>query len=224
MLIRIPSGVRAEVAFAYDVDTGKARFLGYGRDAYVNATDSEVCGTADIVRPGYVGDYKTGHAVLGPAAYSSQLKFPSMCMDALYPGGLGTVTGEYIFIREGYATPSYDRAVFTRPILKDFATSLKLMVASLREAEFGTRRFKEGLHCRNCHAFDFCPAKREMLTFLGQGTDLGTAYTRTREIETMAKRALERLKEIAAREPFQIGEGRFYGKSKRGKFEEYIVQ
>lgn len=221
MLIRIPSGVKTEVSFGYDVATGKARFLGYRRSSYALALPDEICGTFDVVKPGYVGDYKTGHSVLGHASSSAQLKFGALCVDLLKPLGSG-VTVEHVYVRGGAEKVSYDRAALSREQLTEFGGQLKAMVSSLREAQTGTRRYHEGLHCRHCHAFDWCPAKREMLSFLAGEVDLAKGYERTREIEQLAKRSLDRLKEIAQEQPISLGNGRYYGISKRNRFEEYV--
>lgn len=226
MKIRIPSGCKTEVSLAYDILTCRPRYLGSGRQSYANASKTEICGTWDLVKPGFIGDYKTGHTVLGPAADSAQLAMGALCVDILRPVGDG-VAVEYIYVREGSPAPWHDRAFLTREDLAAFAARLSIMAASIIEARSGTARYREGLHCRHCPAWDFCPPKHLFLDSLSEETDLGTAYIRTRELEAKAKKALVTIKEHADRLPggrVELGGGRFYGLSKRGKYEEYIEQ
>lgn len=77
--------VRREAAFAYDVDTEKVRFLGYGRGAYATANlgPREVPGTLDYIEQtktdAQVIDYKAGRPQFVPAAKDSyQLAFAAL--------------------------------------------------------------------------------------------------------------------------------------------------
>lgn len=227
MRISIPRGSEAEVAFAWDYNTGETRRLGHGRESYSNATEHEICGTADMIyisehaKAGIVRDYKTGHGYVTEAKSNAQILFLSLAARELYY--LDTVIGEIVAVRDDLNEPRYDRAEFSKYELWDFAHALKTMVGSLLNLSSGTpAEYREGTHCRYCPSFDFCPAKKELLTFLAGGEyDPATAYVKTREIETMAKRALARLKEVSDRELIHLGGNRYYGKSPAGKYEEH---
>lgn len=226
MRISIPRGSEAEVAFAWDYNTGETRRLGHGRESYSNATEHEICGTADMIyvsnfaKAGIIRDYKTGHGYVIGARGNAQILFLSMVAGKLY--SLDTVIGEIVAVRDDLNEPRYDRAEFSRSDLGFFERDLLLMVRRLLNFPSRPAEYREGTHCRYCPSFDFCPAKKELLTFLAGGEyDPATAYVKTREIETMAKRALTRLKEVSDRELIHLGGNRYYGKSPAGKYEEH---
>jgi len=229
MLIHVPIGSQCEAAFAWDWRTGRSRFLGQGRECYgAQASATEICGTADLVwrdrsiGKGLIRDYKTGYASVTSAEKNAQLTFLALCIATVPGAELDHVVGEIVYIHEEQQEPSVDRAFYSRPQLEAFASKLSVMISTATAMDGGLQTYREGPHCRYCPSYDWCPPKKELITTLAAGEfDLATAYFKTRELERTAKRALERLKEHSDRELIDLGNGRVYGRSPAGKYEEH---
>lgn len=156
-----------ELAFALDVDTGKARVLdGSGHRDYSDATAREVCGTIDLVsviggRP-HVDDYKTGQGPHGVDDHLDQLLFGAAAQGIPEPITIGIpwVTADGV---------RYDSRT-VRPM------DLAIFVAELRGLVdvIPTATAKPGLHC----AAMYCPAKavcpETMRLAIGASIDLDT--------------------------------------------------
>lgn len=76
------SGARAEVAFAWNWETGKARELGVDLDRGYLVGDTEIAGTADIIDGDTIADWKTGKEP-PKAEDNAQLLFLAMCANKL---------------------------------------------------------------------------------------------------------------------------------------------
>lgn len=154
---------RAEVAFAYDYETGAARELEVREREYPELGETEVAGTADLV--GLDGDtvlvldVKTGHAYLGRPKDSLQLLGYALAAAATYKATKARVM--YLFVRE-------DEEPF---LVQDELDELALAAAAdrVREVcrpELGEPTPVPGDHCRYCPAFRGCPAHTRMLAML----------------------------------------------------------
>lgn len=232
MNIKIPIGARAEVAFAFDVLTGKVRFLGVGlgRD-YSSAAPYEICGTADLAfhsttkSYAYIRDYKTGHGYITPAKDNAQIKFLTAVFARLVNAETGY--GEALILRSDLSEPIVDRAEWDKADLDSYLDAVALSVGRGAGLKAGPLplAYVEGPQCRYCRSWVFCPAKTSAGTW---AHSLGSfepreAYVKTRELERLVTLSKARLKEIATiHGAIDLGGGKVYGKNERtGKFEEH---
>lgn len=217
----------AELSIAWDYATDTARILGHGRHTYADASDTDICMTGDLVvireDVGLVRDYKTGHGYVTPAQHSAQLHVLALGVSRVF--GLESIMVEFMHIKEptafGDRFPS-DQFWVTRSHLDAMKARIHGMVAELMSDE--PPAYREGMQCRYCPSWDWCPPKKELLQLLAGGLEFepGIAYQKTRELETRAKIALTRLREYSdVHGLIELGNGRVYGRSPSGKYEEH---
>ena len=166
-----PKVYRQEVAYAYNVATGKSRYLGAGLDRKYGTLDpDEIACTLDVV--GDLGgercsveDYKfEGYESYAPSPdVNPQLNFGALCLERLAGGG-GSYELALIHIKPD---GSHWREATRRDVdcfdLDAFASRLKEMVERVRSAEAQyiagkTLSVSRGHWCRFCPALVHCPA------------------------------------------------------------------
>lgn len=166
-----------EVAFSYDVETGKARELDCdGRD-YGELKETEIPGTADVIIPGFqtleVWDYKTGKTPVSPVE-NAQLLHAALCAAKVYapqaryfllgiqtlkrtPQDLGKPAKKLWWQSDSWLADSWT--------LEGYQAQLKTALASANEARDAVQAGKEpkvnpGKQCWYCPAKPSCPAMR----------------------------------------------------------------
>lgn len=230
-----PSKFMAEVALAYDYTTGKGRILGksIGRQYVIN--DNELAGTADVLSWGdyvQIDDYKTGLGAITPPSKNAQLKF--LALAACRALGISQAKVRYIRIVDGVVqeAKSYDMGPME---LDEFASIVKGTMAQLQQETSHvfsglTPDVYEGRWCKYCPAWESCPAKRDFLAALiGKGSqaladdDLAEIYYKCRTLESLAKKAMDRIKEHASENPIPLGDGLYYGEV-NGRVREFRTQ
>lgn len=225
----------AEVAFAFDLVTGKARELGRGlnRD-YSGRTATEVCGTADVVGltadAVYVGDFKSGYLDIPSARDGWQSRFLSLCAARAY--GRDNAISDVIRVRPD-ETPWTDRARFDGFDLAMTESALRSVIDEAKHAgemlAFGTMpTVTEGDHCRYCASIDYCPAKTALVRSLGAPTEMatvedlvgeltpataGAAHRRVKAIESVVALVKSRIYDLARSHPIPLGDGQFLGET-----------
>lgn len=152
-------GRRAEVAFAYDVESGTVRELkkAHERD-YSDRRRTEIPGTADLVqimpcRTLLVRDWKTGHRALSKRpGHDPQMRFLGFAAARLW--NAQEVAVELVHIDETGAYP--DRADFDAWELDTIADELRALNTRLRAPCVPT----PGSHCHDlyCPIVAQCPA------------------------------------------------------------------
>lgn len=177
----VPEGV-AELAFAYDVETDRARVLGQWLGRAYEVTATEVSGTADLVcapsasLPRWlVVDWK-GDEEVPPAATNVQLGFYALAVARVnevdevdvaigYIGHDGTIRWDRATLGpfELEAAAARVREVFAR------VAAARALVASGR-----TPDVSKGMHCRRCPAMAACPAMTSLARELVRDVEVRT--------------------------------------------------
>jgi hypothetical protein len=222
------SNVRAEVAYAVDVEEGLATTLGQniGRK-YPALGESFVCGTNDYEGQRFdgvevAGDVKTGLQVTR-TEHNPQAKFhalarycatgaPEVEVRLSYIGWTGKVT--------------HDSHVFTAFDLDEFMDELRelqahIAAARLRYLTSGDVTVSSGDHCKYCPAMAACPAYTALArTMAADIADIegrlealtpyeqGVAWTKAKEVERLVERVLGGLKALAERDAIPLESGK----------------
>lgn len=181
----LPAGDH-ELAYAYDVATDGARFLGSWIERAYQVGPTEVSGTADLVcpptaeRPRWlVVDFK-GEEEVTPAATNLQLGFYGLCVARVQCVDEIDVAIGYLGHGGGIRWDRASLGPFDIEAVAERVRNVHAAVETARAllAEGGTPDFATGLHCRRCPALTMCPAQvalvREVaLSVRPEATDAG---------------------------------------------------
>lgn len=226
----IPDGGRAEITFAWDPKTGKARVLGcdLARD-YAGALPGELVGTADISGEAgdfvIVVDYKTGNA----DAAKGNWQMISLAVMAAAAFGKSKAKIALAFVRPD-GSIGWDTAELSAMDLDGYADELAELCAEILSArEEGPSRSEtldEGAWCNYCPALMVCPAKAlHAIEIVGraQTTDLesvneeivaltpveaGVAWDRVKIGLKLLGKMKESLQLYAERQPIELASGK----------------
>jgi len=181
--------VSAEVAIAYDPDTGAARRLGAASEGqhhrdYTRAPEGWVCGTADVVAHAedaggnriLVTDWKTGAYAVSPPESNPQLRF--LALAAAKAHGARTAAAQIIYVDRYGGLAASAPAEFGPEELGQIEAELRdtldgVALARSRAEQVAPnsspngfphalpdpRDLRVGAHCRMCPAFSGCPAQ-----------------------------------------------------------------
>lgn len=223
---------RQEVAFAYDVQTGRARELGTGiQRAYGVVGENEIAGTADVLAKSaaHVYDYKfeqfDNHTE--PVATNPQLR--ALALFAARSMGLDSAEAGIIHIRPD-GGHWIETAKFDSFDLDSIAIDLKQTMKRVRDAQAQVARgevpsVSRGPWCRWCHASSSCPSvtslvravamepaktAQEILALLTPET-AAKAYRRLAEVQDALKPVSSALYLYASEHEIDLGDGRVYG-------------
>lgn len=206
--------VIAELAMAYDPETGTARELGrnIGR-RYPPVGPYEFVGTADVVTVSaadvLVADFKTGRGMITPATDNAQLRLLGLAASRLFERRRLRVA--IIRITEE-GTPYFDSADFD-------AVGLDIIEEELRDLGRRISHAKDlleigepppitvGNHCRRCPSLIYCPGQTTLVRRLasepaGSGDEpfaaltpeqAATAWARLKVAEEVVRRGREAL-------------------------------
>jgi hypothetical protein len=168
----------AEVAFAFDPATWRARELGrsMGRD-YSGARPGEIVGTADVVGLSedgstlVVADWKTGRSELAKAERNWQLRFLALAGCRTY--GATSAHVALVHIHEN-GTAHYDSAVFDPFDLAVIAHELarlanRVAFAARSHASGEPPLATTGEHCKWCPCLPYCPAQTALVRTVVSG-------------------------------------------------------
>lgn len=223
-----PSLYAAEVAFAFDVVTGKARELGRGlnRD-YSAATSTEIPGTADVVAlvgddAVHVLDYKSGWRARPTPELDWQFRFLGLAGARTY----GRTRARVTLIRLGSDGEPFsvggDLDMFD---LAEVAESLRELHADATRAAAADvePRMNVGAHCAECDSRPFCPAQTSLIRAAAGGAEVVgiagllspehavAAYHQVEALESLVKTLREQLDDYATQYPITMPDGRIYG-------------
>lgn len=224
------SGILAEPAYAYNVRTRKARFIGTNIGRHYGPRDPwEVCGTSDVVgldsrkRP-VTWDTKMGHQLVTPIPENWQVRFFGLVLRDLHDapeveGRIGYVKPSGRVVREMNTLDAF--------ALDDFADQLEEAAVRVVEArkDFADGkhlRMVEGPWCKYCDSVTACPAKTKLVRAMhpdlaelvgAQLADmtadqLGVVYLKVREAKTNLEFIDNGLKACAERMEFELPDGR----------------
>ncbi len=220
-----PKRFAAEVAFALDTVTGKARELGRGIGRKYDCAPTEIAGTADVValleEDGvFVADFKSGWSRRTAAKDSLQLRFYALAAARAY--GRTRAVVQVIRVFEDGETWT-DEASLDTFDLDSFAMDLAALASAIEAdrklyAEGVEPALVEGSHCRWCPAFARCPAKCALVSSAA-GVEIGPltpetaarAYERIRLYRQALDAAESALKDFARQTPIPLSDGQVYG-------------
>lgn len=226
-----PNCWAAEVAWAYDWETGKARELGrdLGRD-YPKTTTTEVTGTADVVGVDAssvcILDYKSGRGVgLAKAKDNWQLKFLALAACRTY----GKSSAKVGLIHIDHDEPSYDVATFDALDLDAIRLDLREIMRRAEKAGLDLRASRRpscvtGDHCKWCPSLPYCPAQTALIRSVVDvperiENDLvpvspeaaARAWDRAQELKMVLSRVEQALYAYAAVTPILLSSGLMLG-------------
>jgi hypothetical protein len=240
-----PDGYIAEVAFAYNVETGQARELGRALSReqaialYATLGPDEVSCTLDVLALTADGegvfhaDAKTGRRRVTSAARNAQLLLGALAACRAYEKTRAEVA--IIYVRED-DDPFFDRATLEEWDLDGFAASLRAVAASVRHTrELVAQGLQpdafEGDWCRYCPSFTACPAKvalirsiaaspatlREEMTGALHPARAAEVYRRWQVMKAAIDRVGNELYAYAAATPggIDLGDGVVFGPKRR---------
>jgi hypothetical protein len=220
-----------EVAFAFDVTTGRARELGRsrGRD-YGTRRDTEVVGTADVIglsRDGSMAlvlDHKFGASPIAKASRNYQLKFLALAATRAY--GATDARVALIHIPPS-GLPWYDSATFDAFDLAVFAQELRRIVDRVAFAERSVHAGEPplattGEHCKWCPCLPYCPAQTALVrTVVGElegqwerpvtPEDAARVYEKVKAAKAVLARLENALYTYAAANPIPLANGIVFG-------------
>lgn len=235
-LSKFPAGQRgawaAEVAYAFNAETGAVRELGRRIErgyAAAGLKANEFPGTLDLVGVTadavVVLDYKTGHQMVAPAARNWQLRYGAVSAAKVLKKSKAVVG---IFYTRDGEEPYLDSAELDAFDLDDGATSLKSLGARIIEARKlkpSQLRLTAGEHCRYCPAVATCPAQAGLVQRLATNGDAtvaelaslltpetaALAYGRIKAAKMAIAKVESALYSYAAQNPVPLGDGYVLG-------------
>lgn len=157
--VRYLDNLRAEVAYAWDWQTGKARELGVDIGRNYDLRETEIGCSLDITGEvdcrGYVLDWKTGREA-PKAAGNGQLLFGAMCLSKVHGWDqiktcIAHVKPDGQIWRDSFDVDSFD--------LLAFEAELKAAILAAP-----TSKPCAGLHCKYCPVLAVCPATLGTIT------------------------------------------------------------
>lgn len=229
-----PAAYAAEVAYAYDVATGKARSLGYviGRK-YVGLTPTEIPCTLDVVAlvgkdAVFYGDYKGPWKYVEAPPVNWQFRFGALCLARAH--GRTRAIVEMIRMRDGVPyREDGELDLFDLAQIAEDVRELHTRVVCAAAAEEPPVRI--GAHCDGCEARSNCRPRMALLWAATHDPDaqivglrrhlseehLVDAFDQVASIERLAKEMREELEAAATARPFRLRDGQVFGPIERTK-------
>lgn len=162
----LPTNLTAEMAFAYDVETGHGRIIGVNVDRnYGKLADAEIAGAADVVgmagETALILDWKSvGYRQR--AKDSVQLRFLALAAARIYQ--VERVRVEIVRLGDDGEAWRSDHT-YEALDLDVFAAELRTWAALTAD----DRGFHEGPWCDHCPSFSYCPAKTMLALQVAEG-------------------------------------------------------
>jgi len=215
-----------EVAMAYSTTRG-GRLLGQSIARNYRgkgAKTDEICMTIDALIVGdrfvHVIDYKSGFSDLGPLLENGQMFLAAVTAADAYNVDRAIMT---IIDLNTMKRDTAEVGLFGLAAYRDRLAVMErgIQAAAKRVAEGRAPDVTEGRWCRNCDAYNACPAKKSLAIELASGADsFGLSMNREQMAEAWVKVGLARdmlnkidkaIRAEAAREPIPLPNGRFIG-------------
>ncbi len=225
---------RAEVAFAIDLDTGKAWEIGEGIErGYGELGPRCVAGTADAVGRGPNGelalpDRKSFDPNVARAAHNAQLHTLAVMACRTY----GLDECEVAIVHE---LRPLDVAALDLADLAQFEIELGALVDNAARARDRVRdglalTLTPGSHCRWCAAFAACPVQSSLAVDVNSGAaamrfeammpldndaNAARAYEFLKRVKMLTARLTSALYARAGERPIPLGDGKWFGKQSK---------
>lgn len=229
-----------ELCVAWNVETGETRELGRGgtltrEQLRALARDGEMVLTADWVALDessiHVRDWKTGWTSVDKAEVNAQLAAYAVALAKHFKRDRAHVDITRL-LDDG--SSFVDKATLDALDLDDAEVKIRNHVRAMAERERLFRssgvlpKLVEGAHCKFCNAFKSCPAKGSLIrsalhdegetpAFLTgiplplSATDAALLWPKLQMVEDLVKRLKGSIKELAAREPLTLPNGKVLG-------------
>jgi len=242
----LPTQLAAEVSFAFNFVTGRARELGRSLDRkYIEAgldPRVEVPITVDVLGVDddsvLVADYKTGRTKVTAARRNKQLALGAVCAADVY--GKDRATVEIVHPARDGAPPYRDRAELDGFDLDDMRLELKTFYERREETKAWMKHgnspslavldvMREGNHCRYCRCYTVCPAKTALAVRMGTGDEIqelsvqltpenaGQIYVRAKMAKDFLQRIFDAIYGMAEQDPIEFAPGQMLGlRDKKG--------
>lgn len=225
-----PAGSMAEVAFAYDPETGVGRELGKGLQRnYSHAKPNEIPGTSDLVtvEPDLVRirDYKTGHGyMVAPPRKNLQLLHNGLSAASAYGKERVVLEVEKTLTGEPPEKVELDAFDLTLARFRIRSVWSEIRKAEEKHTRGEQLRVVEGDHCWRCECYSRCPAKVELAIALATGQlprllptmeltveSVSTGWTALKLIKKLAGEVERIYRGFAAEHDIPIGENKWLG-------------
>jgi hypothetical protein len=231
----LPTELAHEVAFAFDLITGRARELGrsIGRDYFSHGLlESEIPLTVDVVGVSsdsvFVADYKTGRSKTTEAKNNMQVGLAAVCAAQVY--GRSSAVVEVIKPSMSGGRAYRDRATLDVFALDEITARMRGFSERRAAAMVDVPNVTVGDHCRYCPSYSHCPAWTSLAVRVGTGAELddlrtislteenaGQALARAKVVKKFCERIISAVYGMAAQDPIEIFPGVMLGeKTKQG--------
>jgi len=215
-----------EVAMAYSTERG-GRILGQSiaRDYRGRgAKPDEICMTIDalIVMDGKVHliDWKSGFSDLGPILDNGQMFTAAVTAASAYKvdRAIMTIIDLNTMRRDTAEVGLFELAAYRSRIA---VMEQEIHTATKRVADGRAPDVIEGAWCRNCKAYNACPAKKSLALELATGVDsfglalnreqMADAWVKVKLVRDMMNKIDKSIRAEAAREPIPLPNGKIIG-------------
>jgi hypothetical protein len=227
------TSVRAEVALALHLGTGRGREIGSSLDRAYVTEPGELAGTCDFVAlaPGraLILDWKSSTDVGAPDKHEQSMFYAAALarahrLDEVTLAIYYELTGQL----EHVTVDAIELDAFVAR-LRDVVDEIARQAAHVRAGRMPD--VAEGRHCTHCPATHACPARTALLRRLVSGQEADelelmmpldgvtarAAYERLLAGKSLLRRVERALHAFADKQPIDLGEGRYFGKfTKRG--------
>lgn len=223
-----PGAFAPEIAFVWNVATSTVRVIGQslGRN-YGDLAASDIPCTLDNVgiaadgETAIVTDYKGGWSDAAPAFENLQLRFGALCF--CRANGLKKAHVSIIRIKED-GSSWFDAAELTEWDLQVTEGQVAAIMDNVTDAQLSAAQGVQvsptmGDHCRYCPAYASCPAVGSLAVAVGSGEfgleltkdNAAAAWHRVKAMEKIIKEVKAAVREFAAIEPIDLGNGKTLG-------------
>jgi hypothetical protein len=221
----------AEMALAYDIQTGVSRLVGInvGRNYGERRSPSEIFLSIDYVGVAadklLVLDWKSGQDTTN-AKENWQIRLGVLAVSKLF--GYSLAVGALAYTRHG--RPRYDAADFTAFDLDIYEEALKKAYAGWLVQDDSQHsgyplQYVTGAHCKYCPSISYCSAQTALVKNLAGVSDIvgqltpesaSKALKVYRQYETALSEAKKVLDAYATNTPIALGNGMYYGEKVGG--------
>lgn len=221
----VPGAASQEVAIEWVAETGVARVLGQGREAYASATPGAMVGTADVVAVTddrvLIVDYKLGTRAVTHPSRNQQLRFLALAACRAFGRDQATIALAYGRDDEDAVVIEAELDCLDLETIADEMRSIQAGVQDVALEDADT--YRRGEHCGRCPARTGCPAHvglvrhvtRDVPAFrneVGNAISLGAiqaAWAMAKDAESAVKMLLQQIRGLAFYTPIPLDDGKF---------------
>lgn len=244
--VPVLEGYATEAAYAWNVDTGAARYLGHHLGREYDTTPEEFAGAADFASADDHGriivvDLKCGHGAVPPPDRNMQIRFLAYAMSLVTGADEATVG---LILAPEDAEPRWQWAELGPFDLALVGEELRDIARRVRGARDAVTKGQlpslvVGEHCRYCKGRWTCPAQTAMAKRIAGHPDgiiadiellltveaAGLAYARAKAFKHLLDEVFRAIYARARETPIPLGDGRVLGpkESRREELDGAVV-